>query len=328
MSTSSGWIRVSKAAPCLVCGKPDFCTITADGAVCKCTRIESERPIQNRDGQPSWLHVACKLGTYDLAKANRPAAMVPRLKLSEVKTKIKEFRQNMTKARLTQCAHNLGLPERSIEAFGVGYCYRPDSLAFPMFGGDGKPCGIRLRRMDGEKKCVPGSRNGLFIAADFEPQAAPDAICEETSPLLLLLPEGATDAIAAHALGFAAIGRPSNAGGAQQLAELLGGWTVKFDVVVVADHDEAKYRPNDPRPFWPGIEGALRICEQIKGVCSRLRFMLPPDGAKDLRAWAKTGSSCRLLEWIIASSTVNDDWLRRAHVKVEMNRKRPVATQK
>ncbi|MFI5381098.1 MAG: hypothetical protein ACHRHE_17510, partial [Tepidisphaerales bacterium] len=39
--TPSGrWLRVNKSSPCPVCGKPDACKVSPDGAVCLCKRIE------------------------------------------------------------------------------------------------------------------------------------------------------------------------------------------------------------------------------------------------------------------------------------------------
>src|SRR5256885_12968425 len=39
------WHRVSKEHPCLICGKPDWCTVSDRGSCCM--RIESGRPMKN-----------------------------------------------------------------------------------------------------------------------------------------------------------------------------------------------------------------------------------------------------------------------------------------
>ena len=48
----SGWRRVSKAYPCPVCNKPDWCSVTADGAAVCCMRVESPKQL----GNGGWLH--------------------------------------------------------------------------------------------------------------------------------------------------------------------------------------------------------------------------------------------------------------------------------
>lgn len=48
----SDWLRVTKAEPCFVCGKFDWCLISADGSAAICARVKSERPA----GSAGWLH--------------------------------------------------------------------------------------------------------------------------------------------------------------------------------------------------------------------------------------------------------------------------------
>lgn len=47
------WPEVTRDAPCLICGKPDWCTVSPDGGARRCMRVESDRP------QPTggWLHL-------------------------------------------------------------------------------------------------------------------------------------------------------------------------------------------------------------------------------------------------------------------------------
>ena len=57
MNTTKGdWRRVSKAKPCPVCGKPDWCLVTGpqgDSTAAICARVESPK----RCGEAGWLHV-------------------------------------------------------------------------------------------------------------------------------------------------------------------------------------------------------------------------------------------------------------------------------
>lgn len=55
-------------------------------------------------------------------------------------------------------------------------------------------------------------------------------------------------------------------------------------VVIVADLDDAKPQTNGDVTF-PGIEGALKLSERLMPVVPDLRFLLPPDGFKDIRQW-------------------------------------------
>src|ERR1700730_11620722 len=37
--TGDRWPRVTRRCPCPICGKPDFCQISEDGAITKCMRV-------------------------------------------------------------------------------------------------------------------------------------------------------------------------------------------------------------------------------------------------------------------------------------------------
>ncbi len=51
MSTAA-WVRVNRRHPCPICGKPDWCTVTADGRLVCCMRTPGERQLRNG----GWLH--------------------------------------------------------------------------------------------------------------------------------------------------------------------------------------------------------------------------------------------------------------------------------
>jgi hypothetical protein len=73
----------------------------------------------------------------------------------------------------------------------------------------GRVQGIRLRFSNGRKLAVRGGREGLFVPSGLA----------ATNQLLIC--EGPTDTAALLDLGFAAVGRPSCAGGTRLLVELL-----------------------------------------------------------------------------------------------------------
>ncbi|MBI1913615.1 MAG: DUF927 domain-containing protein [Planctomycetes bacterium] len=68
---SHRWQRVSKSAPCPICKHADWCSLSADGALAKCMRVEEGcwRSKTDRDGVPYHLH--------RLAGADRPAPPPP-----------------------------------------------------------------------------------------------------------------------------------------------------------------------------------------------------------------------------------------------------------
>ena len=56
MAKTSQWLRVNKSRPCGICESTSWCAESADGDVAMCMRIESEKPIQMRDGTTAWIH--------------------------------------------------------------------------------------------------------------------------------------------------------------------------------------------------------------------------------------------------------------------------------
>ena len=48
----SNWKRVNKDSHCPICGKPDWCTVTKDGMIACCMRVEAEKQAQNG----GWIH--------------------------------------------------------------------------------------------------------------------------------------------------------------------------------------------------------------------------------------------------------------------------------
>ena len=92
-----------------------------------------------------------------------------------------------------------------------------------------------------------------------------------------LVVEGASDVAACIAVGLPAVGRPSNRGGASDLAELLDG---NDDVLVVGERDAKE------GGAWPGRDGAKKVAEQLAGRWGEpVGWTLPPEGSKDVRAW-------------------------------------------
>jgi hypothetical protein len=97
---------------------------------------------------------------------------------------------------------------------------------------------------------------------------------------MVLVVEGASDVLAAAAMGVYAVGRPSNTGGVEQLAELLR--TDRRVVVIVGENDE---KADGRIPGWTGM---IAVRDQLGPRLRPTRVLARPmlDGVKDLREWA------------------------------------------
>lgn len=353
-TATSRWVQIrGKCAACDHAG--GYCT--TDGEVIKCRRNSAGRPVKADNLGPSWLFLASSLAG-GLSAPSKARKETPRMKPAEVAALLKQHRTALSPTRLEWLATNLGLKAATLQAFGVGWDHDRGAYSFPMVNDTREPIGIHLRYPDGKKVCVPGSRLGLFVPEDLDfAPIEPGIVDSDDGPLLILMPEGVSDAMAARDMGFRSIGRPSNMGGGLMLGELLREQPVQ-EIVVVADRDDAKYLA-DGTPFWPGIEGALTICERLAGeevavfatkaeaqaalthlarivsmrhgarlwhvvlrwlgrpVFRRLQFMLPPEGVKDLRAWLNGGKGGDSV-----TSVVTGDWIMRARIKLAEKKER------
>ena len=262
MRRSSGWVRVSKRAPCPTCGKPDWCSVAADGSAVCCMRVESDRRLRNG----GWLH---RLG-QDLLGAPVATYQKPR----PPRRYLSAETIGKTWARWAAATHDgqaaglgqrLGVTRKALRALGACWAWPHEAWGFPMFDGKEDFAGIRLRSNEGEKWALRGSRQGILL---------PDmAVPEET-----LVVEGPTDTAAAVSLGLHAIGRPSCTGGAREIETFCRRRGVKR-LSVLADND------------GPGIKGARTLCEQLS---VRTRVVVLP--AKDLREWLRHGATRRAVE--------------------------------
>jgi len=122
--------------------------------------------------------------------------------------------------------------------------------------------GIRTRDADGHKRCLAGSRLGLFV---------PDAPAEVAAGWLLIC-EGESDAAAARDLGFDAVGRPGCEACRELVVDYLARQPADLQVAVVADADA------------PGQRGGHALARAIAAGGRRVRVLTLP-GAKDVRAF-------------------------------------------
>src|SRR5262245_12046423 len=65
------WVRVSKPSPCPVCKSPDWCSVSTDGAVAKCMRVE-EGCFKTKEDQNGACYFLHRLTDNPLASGSPP----------------------------------------------------------------------------------------------------------------------------------------------------------------------------------------------------------------------------------------------------------------
>jgi hypothetical protein len=224
-----------------------------------CNRVESDREAIG-DGE-GWIHVLT--GNARVPTTTDPAVEpTPRMTPEAIINVLHIPAIETSEADRRILAAELRVSTASIARLRFAYDRLRDVWLTPMCDGDGEYIGIQRRLADGQKRCVPGSRLGVFI-----PQSMP--ISDGT----ILICEGASDTAAALDLGFNAIGRASCRGCTEYLTTFLANHP-HVRPIVVADADA------------PGLLGARALAERLveNGVRKRVRVITPPAGYKDLRA--------------------------------------------
>jgi hypothetical protein len=264
------WIRVSKKLPCPICEHHDWCLVAEDGTAAICPRVESAK----RCGEAGWLHRLADRPLPRPARSPRQIQLVPQSKVraDEIATMARGFQATADKCgAIDRLAVELDLSARSLIRFGVGWSLRDGFSSWPMLDHRGWIVGVNRRFPDGTKKIIPGQHAGLYMPADL-PQ---DLACVEG---MLVVTEGATDAVAASDLGFCAVGRFSCTHGTELLVRLVS--RIKpARLVLVGDADE------------PGRRGVESLASVLLAYVRQLRVIYPPPPCKDLRAWTLAGAT-------------------------------------
>lgn len=261
--------RVSKSNLCPVCEHSDWCLVSPDGSACICARVSEGGTVVGKEGA-GWLH---KLTNNPTPRKRTPKRhKAPQEPLPDFLALARKYHENLPD--MSKLSANLGVSEDSLERLRVGWDGK--NYTFPLRDGQNRIIGIRLRGKT-KKFAVKGSKNALFW---------PEGVRVESENILFIC-EGPTDTAALLDLGFEAIGRANSNTGASYILEMLKG--MKRHIVIMADKDEAKTR-TDGSIWYPGIEGAVRLAEQIKPVSETLRVIKPPNH-KDIRSWYNNGAT-------------------------------------
>jgi phage/plasmid primase-like uncharacterized protein len=286
-------IAVSRAAPCPVCGGNHKCSRSDDGLLL-CGR---------RTGpQPGFVHLgAAKDEVWHLYRAaddpallnrerNSPKVVISRPSVDWAEN-AEQLARNLTPALADELCEKLCLPRLALDALPmIGYDAASGAWTFPEQDGAGRIVGIVRRFRDGSKRTMPSSRRGLTVPANWY---------ERDTPLFIV--EGQSDTITLSLCAVSAIGRPSNTGGVDMLAELLSSFPLARQIVVMGEND------HKPDGFWPGKDGAVRIASALSEKLTRpVYWTLPPAGAKDVRAWiiSQKPDPCILDDWHILGESL------------------------
>lgn len=194
-----------------------------------------------------------------------------------------ELEAAITAAQVQELAASLSVSPESLRALNVGWApeaslrdlgaggsgwredYPAGAYSFPERDAVGGVIGVSFRTADGRKGTARGAARGLTYPTN--------PVCGGEC----LIVEGATDVAACLTMGMRAVGRPSCSGGAALLAAHLRG----AEVMVVGENDQRG-------GAWPGRDGAERLADQLREAwgCA-VRVSLPPEGAKDVRAFLR-----------------------------------------
>lgn len=253
---NANWHNVTRREPCPICHKPDWCSLSNDGRVCVCRRIESNRPTKSGMGWIHWLRDFPQIFTTSHRQpttSHQPSPDFAALHAT--------FDGSLSTQ--TALAKKLGLSPESFAALDVRHNRAKNCMSFPMRDAEGHITGLRYRDIHtGRKLSARGSKDGLFF--DCRPH---DAAAEAEE---IIITEGPTDTAAALDLGLYAVGRSSCLSGVQLLRDFIHLHRIRR-VTIFADGDK------------PGRDGAKRLSAALS-VPSRI--MLPPPSIKDLREWS------------------------------------------
>ncbi len=281
---------VSRTQPCEICGRDHKCARGQDGLIL-CGRREGPQPgfvyLGQCEKDPQWA--LYRREGDALLNGDRPQCPKPSKNGSTCKlppdwdATVQGYVKALTPERRRELAEALGLPEAVFETLpALGYMatglhrdppetgpYIGPCWTFPEYDAAGRIVGLNCRYQDGRKKAYPRAGRGLTIPARWREREG-----------AVWSPEGASCTLAMTAMNLAAVGRPSNTAGVDDLAELFKDIPAERPIIVLGEYDPKL----DGK--WPGRDGAVKTAQVLAAKLNReILWALPPDGAKDVRAW-------------------------------------------
>lgn len=288
-----GWKRVTRKEPCPVCEGADNCSVSNDGGVVWCGRVEQGSIRQNAGGQ--FLHVFSSRNPSEeyehpshrrdrewKEKSNpRPQSKTDWAGLMKFATGQADIAE-----KRDELAQQLGVSREALDRLRIGWSEKNSAWLIPERDAAGNVIGVVRRYRDGKKRQWPGGCRGLTFALDWQSDPGP-----------VFLVEGASDVAALLSVGMCAIGRPSNVGGVSLLTAMLCRLSLERRLVVVGENDRKRH--GDLKPSiqsrhspdceacslcWPGHFGAFSTAKQLSEALLRpVDVMFPPHNAKDVR---------------------------------------------
>lgn len=278
--------RAGRTRPCPVCeSATKGCSWTDDGMhLC---RVEGAAPAIWKDllgkSDSAGFHHYRRID--DDTRITRPQPSKPSPNWNN---EARRFAKALTADLREELAAALKLPAACLDSLIVGWKADESCWTFPECDATGSIIGLSRRYRDGSKKNI--GQRGLTIPAGWR---------DRTGPVLLV--EGASDVLATTAANLSAIGRPSNVGGTDLLADLLHVLPADRAIIVIAEND-AK-----PTGQWPGKEGAEKVAEALRTKLNRsVRIVYPPAEIKDAREWVHdlTAGFAEVEDWSSIGATI------------------------
>jgi len=195
-------------------------------------------------------------------------------------------------AGIAKLEKELGVPSWTVATTKVAWYPQYRAWGFPETTAAGLVTGISLRSRGGQRRCVLGSRRGLFGVAARKKKAS-----------ILYLVEGATDVLAGLAVGLQVIGFPGAAfqpagklsRSGRLIADLLRGEPLGLRLVIIGENDQrVATGPHVTCPglkcpgcaqCWPGLVHNVALRDSLRKYVRQSVDMVLLDEVKDLRAW-------------------------------------------
>jgi hypothetical protein len=296
--------RASEARPCAVCGSGSKGCSEADDGLILCRGTDAAPPgfshIGAARGDPQFRLFRPTDPHATTAADRRPRSAPP----TDWARRFARFREQLTPALRQELAEHLGVPVAALDRLAIGYTpedchaasivgdnpYAPGGWVFAEADAERRIVGCLVRYRNKRKLSLAGGSRGLILPENWDHGDGP-----------VLAVEGPSDVAALLGAGLSCVGRPSDRAGAAALRRLLSSLPPDRPILVVGE--------NDPKPdgAWPGKDGARAVAQEIAaGLPNPVAWVLPPDRAKDVRAWLTAQADpwpargSRLRDWLMS----------------------------